>query len=359
MGKGPFLPNLEMLNGLGIDPKTGLPRKMVGGLRCTTKEDYKKLLRKQDEQIFVNRYTWHNLPCNLSSQEVERMLYYYGQLIFWYYPELDEFFLTKFALDGGIDFYSRYRTVHPIPISGGADDKQNKAQEKILSDIKLNCVYGIKMPEDLTEDDLKKSCVIIRDYTNQLPQQIIPTVTLQDAAIDLEAECMPFLRTALLMGTGIRGVRVQDADQSESVRDGARGMTNAALNAEPYVPIEGTIEFQELTNTGVSKSQEYLQSIEALDNMRMGFLGVQNGGIFAKSQYVNNQQTSLNSEGGDVSLTLQDGLKQRQNACLIINSIWGTGTWCEINENLVAADLNGDGLIYETNEGNEGGIDNE
>ena len=358
MGK-PVLPDLDTLIQAGINPKTGLPIKF-GNRRCSTKEDIKKAIRKNDEQIAVNRYQWYNIPANITSQELERMIYYKGQLCFFYLKELDQFYFMPYALDGTIDFYGRYNTIHPVPMTSGTDDKNGKAQAEYLSSIKLNCVYGIKMPEDLEEEDLTKSAVLIHDYTKQLAQTIIPTQQLNDPIIDLEAECMPFLRTALLMGTGVRGVRVNDADQQASVIEGARNMTDAAIHTEPYVPIVGNIEFQELTNGGVVKSQEYLQSMQAIDNFRLGLHGVDNGGLFEKSQYVNNAQTGMNYSGGDVGLTLQDGLSIRQNFCNIVNSIWGLGIWCDVSENLINLDLDGDGKTYQSDEeGNQGGVENE
>ena len=83
------LPDLETLWKAGINPKNGLPTKF-GSSKCTIKEDIKKYLRLIDEQDAVNRYTWFNLPCDLTSQELERLLYYKGQLCFFYFKELDK-----------------------------------------------------------------------------------------------------------------------------------------------------------------------------------------------------------------------------------------------------------------------------
>lgn len=319
MGK-PAILDIDTLIQAGINPKTGLPVKL-GGRRCSTKEDIKREIRKNDEQIFVNRYTWYNLPMNLTGAELERMLYYKGQLAFFYLKDLDEFYFMPYALDGTIDFYGRYNTIHPVPMTSGTDDKAGKAQAEYLSNIKLNCVYGIKLPEELKEEDLTNSAVLLHDYTKQLSQTIIPTQQINDPIIDLEAECMPFLRTALLMGSGIKGVRVADADQADSVREGSRSMVDAATHAEPYVPITGAIEFQELTNGTVAKSQEFLMAMQSMDNFRLGLHGIQNGGLFEKSQYINNSQTNMNYAGGDIGLTLQDGLNIRQNFANIVNSI--------------------------------------
>ena len=358
MGK-PFLPDYKTILEMGINPKTGLPLKF-GNKRCTTKEDIKKLIRKNDEQIFVNRYTWYNLPMDLTSQELERMLYYKGQLAFFYLKELNQFFFMPYALDGTIDFYGRYNTIHPVPMTSGTTDKANKAQAEYLESVKLDCVYGVKLPEDLDVKALTNSAVLLHDYTKQLAQTIIPTQQLNDAVIDLEAECMPFLRTALLNATGTKGIRVPDTDSANEVFEANSQLIEGALAAQPNVPIVGAIEFQELADGQIGKSQEFLQSMQAIDNFRLGLHGVDNGGLFEKKSYVNQAQTGMNYAGGDVGLTLQDGLSIRQAFCNIVNSIWGIGIWCDISENLINTDLNGDGVAYERDiEADNGGVDND
>lgn len=348
MGK-PFLPDINQLIQMGINPKTGLPYKL-GGLRCTTKEDIKKTLRIVDEQDAVNRYVWYNLPCNITSQELERMIYYKGQLAFFYMKDLDEFYFMPYALDGGLDFYGRFNKIHPIPFNSGSDSdaKLAKTATDLLSELKLNCVYGIKLPEDLKPEDLTNSAVLLHDYTKQLGQNVLPRVTLNDAILDVESDCIPFMRTALLMGTGIKGVRVQDADQEASVSEGARNMTQAALQCQPYIPIVGAVEFQELTNGKVTNAQDYLLAMQAIENLRLSTYGIDNGGLFEKKAHTLQSEADIN--GGPVGLVLQDGLSIRQNFCNIVNSIWNLGIWCEPAENIIGADTDGDGLVYDRNE---------
>ena len=355
----PNIPDIETLLQAGINPKTGLPIRF-GNRRCSTKEDIKKVIRKNDEQIAVNKYVWYNLPMDLTSAELERMLYYKGQLAFFYMKDLDQFYFMPYALDGTIDFYGRYNTIHPVPMTSGTTDKAGKAQAEYLESVKLNCIYGIKMPDELDEKTLTDSAVLLHDYTKQLSQSIIPTQQLNDPVIDLEAEIMPFMRTALLMGTGTKGVRVPDSDSKDEVREANRELLEGAISANPYVPITGSIEFQELTDGTLTKGADYLQAMQAIDNFRLGLHGVPNGGLFDKSQYVNNEQTNMNLGGADVSLTLMDGLLIRQNFCNIVNSIWGLGIWCEPSETIVNMDLNGDGTAYDRNEsGENGGVEND
>ena len=349
MGK-PNLPDIATLFQAGIDPKTGLPVKFGGGCKAMLKEDLKKFLRLVDEQDAVNRYVWYNLPANITSQELERMLYYKGQLCFFYDKDLDEFYFMPYALDGTIDFYGRYNTIHPVPMTSGTDDKGNKAQAEYLANKKLKCIYGIK--SDIpTLDELVNSTVLLHDYTKQLSQNIIPRCSVNDPILDTMAECIPFMRTAMIASTGIKGMRVQDADQQQNVFDANRSIELAALTGNPWIPIEGRAEFQELTNQGIGKIQDYMLAMQSLDNLRLSGYGLDNGGLFQKKAHELQSEADLN--GGPVGLVLQDGLSIRQNFCDIANSLWDIGIWCEPAENVMGADMNGDGVIYDRNENGE------
>ena len=346
------LPDLETLWQAGINPKNGLPTKF-GSSKCTIKEDIKKYLRLIDEQDAVNRYVWYNLPANLTSQELERMLYYKGQLCFFYDKDLEEFYFTPYALDGTIDFYGRYNTIHPVPMTSGTDDKGNKAQAQYLAEKKLKCIYGLNLDG---KADLTNSTVLLHDYTKQLAQTIQPRVVVNDPLLDVMAECIPFMRTAMIGSTGIKGVRVQDADQQQNVIDGSRSLEYSAMTGNPWVPIIGNIEFQELTNGDTGKIEEYMLAMQSLDNLRLSGYGIDNGGLFEKKAH--ELQTEADINGGPVGLIMQDGLSIRQNFCNIVNSIWGIGIWCEPAQNISGTDTDGDGVIYDRNDaGQNSGVE--
>ena len=352
----PNLPDIATLWQAGIDPKTGLPLKFTQGQKCRLKEDLKKYLRHIDEEDAANRYVWYNLPTDLPSQEVERMLYYKGQLCFFYDKDLEEFYFMPYALDGTIDFYGRYNTIHPVPMTSGTDDKAGKAQAQYLANKKLKCVYGTKLPEELTKKDLMESCVLLHDYTKQLSQTIIPRANVNDPILDVMANCVPFMNTSLLLATGIAGIRVQDADQAQSVADANRSMESAALTGDPYVPIVGKVDFQELNDGQVGKSEEYMLAMQSLDNLRLSGYGIDNGGLFEKKAH--ELQTEADIYGGPVGLIMQDGLSIRQNFCNIVYSIWGLGIWCEPAQNISGADIDGDGVVYDRNtDGQNSGVE--
>lgn len=349
--KGPYLPNLEPLIAAGIDPKTGLPAKVTSENPCFLKENIKRLIRIQDEQDAVNRYTWYNLPDGLNSQMLERMIYYKGQLCFFYFKEMDKFYFMPYALDGGIDFYGRYVGVHPIPFSGGTTDeeKANAAKQMtILSAKKLKPTYDILTPEELLEEGLAAydtRCVLLKDYTEQLAQTVTPRQMLNDAIIDVESECIPFMRTALIRATGVKGMRVGSQDEQSNVQAANNSMLDAALSGKVNIPIIGSVDFQELNDGQVGKSEEFMMALQSLDNFRLSTYGLENGGLFQKRERKLVSEQEMNAGGGSIGLIMQDGLSIRQRFCDIVNSIWGLGIWCDVSETVSGTDKDMDGEL--------------
>lgn len=349
------IPDISTLIQAGIDPRTRLPIKATGACKDLLKEGIKKALRIIDEQDACNRYTWYNLPLDITSQELERMLYYKGQLAFFYLKDLDKFIVAPYALDGTIDFYGRFNKIKPVPFSNGQDEKSSKTIGDYFSQLKLNVVYGLKDEEELTYDDLTDSAVLLHDYTKQLSQTIIPRVTLNDSILDVMSECVPLMRTRLMLGAGVKGIRVNDADQQDSVEVAGKRLEKAALEGTPYIPIVGNIEFQELTDNAAGKSEEYMLAMQSLDNLRLSLYGIDNGGLFEKKAHELQSEADIN--GGPVGLVLQDGLSIRQNFCNIVNSIWGLGIWCEPSQTITKLDVDGDGKTYDSNEGESSPIE--
>lgn len=344
------LPDIKTIIQAGINPKNGRSIKMDKGNPKALSNDLLQFFRIIDEQDAVNRGTWYNLPQGITSQELERLLYYKGQLAFFYFKELEQFFFMPYALDGTIDFYGRYNIIHPVPMTSGKEENEKKiykSQMDILSNLKLKCIYDVVLDEEsLTEELLTKSCVLLHDYTKQLGQTIIPRSIINEPILKIESEIIPFMRTSMILGTGVRGIRVQDEDQKYNVLEGAKDIEESAKEGVPYIPIVGSIDFQELADKSTNgKSQEYMLALQSIENLRLAGYGIDNGGLFEKKAHELEVEAQIN--GGPIGLVMQDATSIRQHFCNVVNSIWGLGIWYEPSENISQADVNGDGLMYD------------
>lgn len=334
--KGPKLYDTELLLRAGIDPEI-LKKAFTGNVRRARRnnlEDFKRVLRIVDEQDAVNRYKWYNLPGDIDGIDLERMLYYRGQVCLFYHEETDKFYFMPYTLDGSIDFYGRYNRVHPVPFFEGKDDASKERLEalrKILSLIKLYPQYDVltEEPKGKRRGDL---CVLLNDYTRQLSQEIIPRYRIQEPIIGFEAESFPLCRTAMIAATGTRATRVQDADEAEQVEQVNDQINAAALSGSMYIPAIGKLDFQDLPSKPGASAEDYLMTMQAIDNFRLSLYGIKNGGIFQKRAHELEREQEMNE--GPSSLTYDDGLAIRQRFCNIVNSIWPCGCWCEEPDSL-------------------------
>ena len=345
--------DVHSLLAAGINPKTGLPIKLADA-DDLLKTNIRKQIRVLDEQDAVNSGQWYGLPNGLTSQMVERMLYYKGQLMFFYEPHLKKFFLLPYALDGEIDIYGRYMKVRPVPM-GSTEAKNDKDKltplGKYITSLEREPLYDIWLDE-VKLDTMDTKCALLYDYSPQLGQTIIPRQQLQDPLIDVMSECIPFMRTNLLNATGVVGMRVNSEDEYVNVELASESINRAALNGKKYVPVVGNVDFQEMTGGNVGRAEDFLLSMQSLDNLRLSFHGLGEGGIFEKKAHELEAEHMGNAS--NVGLVLQDRVMQRQHFCNIVNSVWGLGIWYEPSETISNADVDGNGVLYNNAASGEG-----
>ena len=253
-----------------------------------------------------------------------------------FYSDLDNnFYFLPYALSGTIDIYGRYKRVSALPFNGSNEDKPIEA---FTRDVVIDVL-------NIDENTITEGCVLLTDYSKQISQTNISRQILQDPILDAMAEAFPFARTSLISNSGIKGMRVNDQDQQAEVKLASKSITKAALVGDPWIPIVGNVEFQDLTNGSALKSEEYLLYMQAMDNYRLSLYGLDNGGLFQKKSHMLEAEQKMNT--GNAGLVMQDGLTLRQKFCDMVNAIWGLGIWCEISETVLNIDTNGDGAAID------------
>ena len=338
--KGPKMVPLDLYIQAGIDPKTGLPLKCSGSVPSELVNNVKRQLNIVDLQDALNRYTWYNLPKGLTGNLIERILYYKGQGALFYMESNETFYFLPFALDGSIDVYGRFTGITFLPFNGATSDGEEKPW---IQGFKKTPRYEVMTEEEATVENVLDSCVILRDYSQQISQTILPRSTVNESVLNVMAECIPLMRTALINSTGVNGMKVSNEDEQSNVKAASLAIQRAALNGEKWIPIVGQVEFQEMVSGPTSKAEEFLLAMQSLDNYRLSLYGLDNGGLFQKRSHMLEAEQRMNN--GNSGIILQDGLYQRQEFCDIVNSWFGLSIYCEISETVNNIDVNGDMLV--------------
>ena len=321
------IPANGLLEMAGIDPKTRKPKKASN--RKVTLYDFLTTVRIRDEQEYVNSIVVHTPGLNISSQEFMRTLYYWNDLALMFIGNKP--YLLPYTLsNGGLDFYGRYNNISPVPLNGETASKDTR---KLLSEITKQVIYEVKAEDELNENDWRTSAVLVRGYTQQRAEKALPAQKVNDPVCQFESTIFSYLRTALLLGTGVKGIKAGDDMGAEAIEELSRTLEQCAINGTPYVGITSTVDFQELSSGGTYAVNDYLLAIQAIDNYRKQANGVDTNGVFDKQAYVNETQTKMNQI---TSHSLVDRFNQLQNSFDIWNSITGLDWYAEIPQNVVA-----------------------
>ena len=352
--KLPDMQTLTSVEAFGVPVKDPVYEEIKGNQKCVEKDLTNQFLinlRIQDETEFIHRYKWINTPPGFDQELIERMLYYRGQVGFFYDEIADKFMILPCVLTGGIDEVGRYKEVQFLPFNGSSEiekSKNGKTRVYLPAEGKKP-IWDVQLEEDVNLQLFDNACVILSDYCRQISQKIIPRYILQDEVMQFESEIYPLVRTGLIASAGNRLLRLSNGNQGTSIQILNQTLYKNALNGNVYLGFTGEPTTQDITNADPFKVEEYLTTLQSLENKRLAQMGIKNGGIFQKkAQELQSENDMITKNSSKV---YNDGLLNRQKFCNIINSIWAdpedptTFMWCLPDETEINMDLDGDGMI--------------
>lgn len=316
-----------------------------------------KTFRVIDEQDHCNKGKWSFLPQGLTQQMIERLLYYRGSACFFRWNE--KFYMLPYTQKGPLDVYGRPTKITPVKFAQG-----NKSEEP-LNFLELTPVWDVIDINEWTPKMMDGYCVIINDYTPQLSRVFASRAELNECLLESMAICVPYCRTALKNSVGLTMVRIPDEADAKDVERLNGASQLAAVVGDTLIPFVGNLQTEILSGQAAARSEEFLMSLQAWDNLRLSTHGLSSGGLFQKKSHMLEAEQNMNQ--GQASLILQDNIYNRQLFCDIVNSIWPLGIDYQASENVINIDRNGDGTAVETVDeeanpnkgGYDGGYENE
>lgn len=265
---------------------------------------YTDMLEAKDLMLCANRYVWKGLPINLTSQQLEAMLYQWGTLCM-FENEKNELVFARYTTIGDLNPYGLLDKVQPIDMAGNAYG------------VARSVIHSANQSE-IKEGD--KVCIIINDYTtftqmtNELSRyQINKATTIHDQVL---------VHSQLITNIFVSVKKALALCETEEQKNVIMQQVQAILDpSQIVVPISAShgkngkglempVELFNFTNT--FDTQNYCQTIDYYDKLRRSFNGIPAPDTFEK------KERKITAEAEDTSthtnLVLLDGLLQRQNA---------------------------------------------
>lgn len=322
----PYLPSFQ--NGMGNTNPVGK----------TDSKDRQLLMRMMAHKHMIEtieRFEWKNLPKELPSDLIERILYFRYKGAFFKYN--DKHYFLPFALKGEIDSYGRYIAISPVLFTGQWKVSDGKITEDIsfISGKTFKVCYDLedkKEEEDLEdvdldafdEDDelsLDENAVILTDSSLEISQDFTPMNYLIRPIVEQLVDILVLVNIDLISSAKMFYVVAKDPEQKEAIEKEFRDLDNRILNGKRVVVLTSPTDLKELMGSSVKDTARYFQSYQSIENLRKDIIGIDNGGTFMKQEHTTEMETEANTSGG--SYVLNNALRMRKEFCEIVNKTFG------------------------------------
>lgn len=284
----------------------------------------------------IERFEWRNLPPELPSDLIERVLYFRFKGALFMFNE--KYYFLPFTLKGTIDSYGRYISITPVLFTGQWKIQQGKYTEDIsfMSNAEFTVVYDLpkqegetaedEVGEDVEDDamtlpDAKDKAVILTDSSLEIAQDFTPINYLIRPLVEQMVDILVLVNIDLITSAKVFYVVAKDASQKEAIEKEFQDLDNRILNGKRIVVVTSPTELKELTGANVKDSARYFQSYQSIDNLRKDIIGIDNGGTFMKQEHTTEMETQTNSNGG--SFVLNNALRMRRAFCETANHVFG------------------------------------
>ena len=291
-----------------------------------------QIMRNHNRIETLERYMWLNVPFGLTQDIIERVLFFRGKGIFYFNDEVDKFQFLPFALNGTIDEYGRYIRCNTLPFTGVDEeekDSKNKKKERRLIYENLDIVYDLPYNAEMMKMVKEKKTVgiILNDNSLGLTQQPIIRSNYVKPILHLMSTLMQIINTAMYGCADHNLIQVENESEIASINNQINAINFDILKGRRFTPIAGTLPIQPLKTSNTANLEGLFNTFNSLSNFLKSITGIANPGVFDKKAHLLQEEQQLNGSNADD--VYYNGLRLRQEFCMMIQAYYNYPIWCE------------------------------
>lgn len=289
------------------------------------------IMREQNMVETLERYMWTNVPFGLTQDLIERLLFFRGKGIFYFNDKVDKFQFLPFALNGNIDEYGRYMKCNTLPFTGmdevPKNGKAKKLQPVVYEDLEI--VYDIPYNEEMVKNARKRKTVgiVLNDNSLAISQQPIIRSNYVRPVLHMMATLMQIINTAMYGNADHNLIQVQNESELESINHQINAINFDILKGRRFTPVVGELPITPIKTSNTANLEGLFGTFNSLTNFLKSITGVANAGVFDKKAHLLQEEQRLNGSNSDD--IYYNGLRLRQEFCIMVQAYYGYPVWCE------------------------------
>lgn len=309
--------------------------------------DYKSLfniMQHQNRIETLERYMWTNVPFGLTPDLIERILFYRGKGVFYFNDKIGKFQFLPFALNGQIDEYGRYLKCNTLPFIGVDTESDNqktaeRARKKNRSLVyeDLEIVYDLPYtPEMLkTVRENKVVGIILNDNSLGVSQQPVIRSNFVRPVLHMLSTLMQIINTTMFGAADSNLLQVETEAELASINSQIGAINLEILRGNRFIGVVGKMPIVPLKTSNTTDLEGLFNTFNSLTNFLKSITGIANPGVFDKKAHLLQDEQALNGSNADD--VYYNGLRMRQEFCLLIQAYYNYPIWCESKRGMSGA----------------------
>lgn len=294
------------------------------------------IMRHQNMIETLERYMWTDLPFGLTQDLIERVLFFRGKGILYFNDKVEKFQFLPFSLNGNIDEYGRYLKCNTFQFTGVSEEeeeddsnKKKKKKPKVLVYENLEIVYDLPYNKEMLENARKRKTVgiILNDNSLSLSQQPVIRANYVRPVLHMMATLMNIINTAMFGNADHNLIQIENESEIASINAQIGAINRDILNGRRFTPIVGAMPITPIKTSNTANLEGLFGTFNSLTNFLKSITGVANAGVFDKKAHLLQEEQKLNGSNSDD--VYYNGLRLRQEMCLMFQAWYGYPTWCE------------------------------
>lgn len=305
-------------------------------------DDLYFIMQEHNRIETLERYMWINVPFGLTPDLIERLLFFRGKGVFYFNDKIDKFQFLPFALNGLIDEYGRYTKCDTLPFTGTdkidekkKDKKTGQLQNAVYKDLEI--VYDLPYNKEMLSFVKEKKTVgiILNDSSLGISQQPIIRSAYVKPILHTMATLIQIINSAMFGTADHSLVQVNSQSELESINSQIDAINQNILKGRRFSAIVGTMPITPLKTSNTADLEGLFNTFNSLNNLLKSITGVANAGVFDKKAHLLQAEQQLNGSNADD--IYYNGLRQRQEFCLLVQAYYGYPIWCKSKRGMTSA----------------------
>jgi hypothetical protein len=300
------------------------------------------IMREQNMIETLERYMWTNVPFGLTQDLIERLLFFRGKGVLYFNDKVEKFQFLPFALNGVIDEYGRFTKCNTLPFTGvdEEDTSKNRSGKKKMQTLvyeDLEIVYDLPYNEETFKmaKDKKTVGIILNDNSLAVSQQPIIRSNYVKPVLHMMATLMQIINTAMYGNADHSLLRVENESELESINLQINAINFDILRGRRFTPVVGKLPIEPIKTSNTANLEGLFGTFNSLTNFLKSITGVANAGVFDKKAHLLQEEQKLNGSNSDD--IYYNGLRLRQEFCLMVQAYYNYPIWCESKRGMTEA----------------------